>query len=267
MSTRTYSSYQLDEFQRCPKLWDLKHRWKEPDTGFNVNMALGWAVSAGLACMRRGDSNLESTVTEALREKWQDNDEWAMKGLMKQALNGVRLGMSTNLNLKSYLAIDNKLYGRCRPDVVGRTPEGQIRIVDDKLKVKLDLKYLDEALAEFQVSNQLYEYTWEVGRHYGEPVTSVGINLIILSPKPTAVFYPMTLTEEAVEYWARGATADFDEMSLIESALRDPRTRWTSCRSKYNKPGTFEKALCPMWVLCHDLAGDESKAGAFFGRK
>ena len=266
----TYSAYHLDDFQRCPRLWDLKHRWYEPEPINGVSLVLGAAVAAGLCLLRRGQSMevAQQASKEVLINRAQElGNEWTDEGVWRHIVAALKVGITTNLGLKTIISADQKKYGRCRPDVVGRTYDGSLRIVDDKVKLKLDPRYKDEALSEFKHSNQLYEYAWEVGRYYNEPVTSVGVNLIICSPKVDAIFYPIVITPEAVAQWAESAQLDFDEMSSIESGIAYPRRRWTSCTSKYNKPGSMEKALCPMHVLCHDLAGQEDKADTFYERK
>jgi hypothetical protein len=271
LSERTYSAYDLDKFQTCPKLWDLSKRWEVPEVEWPVSLHMGAAVAVGLAWLRNGSPReaAEHAAYLELSRRYVDNDEWSLEGVMKHVYRGMTLGFASDIGVSKIISADNKKYGRCRPDVVGRTADGKLRlrIVDDKVKLKLDAKYIDETLAEFRHSNQLYEYAWEVGRYYNEPVDSVCINLIILSPKPQVIFDPIKISPEAIEYWAASAMADFDEMFLIQGGLRSARTRWMSCTTKYNKRGTFEKALCPMYALCHDLHGDESKAEALYVRK
>ena len=268
---RTYSSYHLDDFQTCPRLWDLKKRWSENnDGGHGVYLVLGGAVAAGLSILRRGQSleEAEQAATKVLEQRADEvGSEWTQEGLLKHILAAVRIGGETSLGLKTILSADQKKYGHCRPDVVGRTHDGKLRIVDDKVKLKLDPKYIDETLSEFCRSNQLYEYAWEVGRFYNEQVTSVGINLIICTPRLRALFYPINLKPDVLAKWAVSAQQDFDEMAAIEAGEVLPRLRWKSCTTRFNKPGTTEKALCVFHTACHELAGDESKMDALYERR
>jgi hypothetical protein len=80
-------------------------------------------------------------------------------------------------------------------------------------------------------------------------------------------FYPIVLTPEGVERWARGAAMDYLDMENIESGAFVPRTQFTGCRSKFNKPGTTEKQLCEMYRLCREMNGDESRATTWYERK
>jgi hypothetical protein len=262
MGGRTYSSYLLDQFQTCPRLFDLSHRWSVLEGSWSVSLHLGSAVSVGLAALRQGKTKkaAEELAYAELAGRYVENDEWTLVGVLKHVYRGMELGFSSDLGLKSIISADQQTYDHSRPDVVGRTPGGKLRIVDDKVKLKLDVKYLDDTLNEYKHSNQLYMYAWKVGKHYNEPVESVCINLIILSPSPRVVFYPMTLTQEAIEYWAEGAQWDFGDMEKIEEHGTYARVRWTSCTSKYNMPGTFTKALCSMYKICHDGHGDEAVA-------
>jgi hypothetical protein len=269
MDSRTYSSYDLDKFQTCPKLWSLSKRWEVPENDWSVSLHLGWVISVGLAALRQGKSEKVAKLLAAseMEKRYEENDEWMFPGIMKHVYRGMELGIGSDLGLKSIISADRKQYGHTRPDVVGRTPDGGLRIVDDKTKLKLDSKYLDETLSEYRHSNQLYSGAWEVSQYYNEPVTSVGINLIVLSPNAKAYFYPFKIDPELLEYWAEGANLDFIDMSLVETGHRAARPRWTSCTTRYNKPGTFEKQLCPMHEICHDLHGDEARAEALGYRR
>jgi hypothetical protein len=266
----TYSSYQLDDFQICPRLWDLKQRWEEPDGPTGVYLVLGAAVASGLCLVRRGRpmEEAEQAAKKVLEQRADElGEEWTEEGVLKHILAALKIGVTTNLGLKTILSADQKKYGHCRPDIVGRTHNGRLRVIDDKVKLRLDPKYIDETLSEFKHSNQLYEYAWEVGRYYNEHVDSVGVNLIICTPRLRAVFYPFDLSPTAIEQWASSAQMDFDEMAAIEAGQVLPRLRWKSCTTRYNKPGTTEKALCPMHPMCHDLYGDEALGDMFFNRR
>jgi hypothetical protein len=263
----TYSSYDLDKFQTCPKLWDLSRRWEVPETNWSINLHLGAAISVGLASLRQGQAQdvAELAAKQELRKRYVNNDEWSFDGAFKHVVKGMKLGISSDLNLQSIISADQQKYGRCRPDVVGRDlDDGGLVIWDDKTKLRLDSRYEDETLNEYKHSNQLYEYAWEVSLYYGEPVTKVGINLIVLSPDPRVVPYPIRLTQEAIDFWVEGAELDFYDMSEVETGNDYARPRWVSCTTRYNIPGTFTKALCPMHHLCHDLHGDESKAEGYY---
>jgi hypothetical protein len=269
VTERTYSSYQLDQFQTCPKLWDLSKRWRAPEVSWQASMHVGACIAVGLASLRQKSAKrvAEIRAMDEINKRYIENDEWTLDGIIRHVYKGIELGISSNLGLKTILSADQQMYGRCRPDVVGRTHDGRLRIWDDKVKLKLDSRYIDDTLSEFRHSNQLYEYAWEVGRYYGEPVEKVGVNLIILTPSPKVIPYPIEITPEAIEYWASGAVQDFSDMALIDGGFAGARPRWTSCTTKYNMPGTFQKALCPMHLICHDLHGDESRAEAFYERK
>ena len=260
----SYSSYDLDLFQRCGRLWDLQSRWKDPDDqGFSAPIAVGAGVSAGLSRARRGHTQkmIEEAIQDALAVKFIENPEWTLGGLYRIALKGVQAGLTANLGIKDIISADQKMYGRYRPDVVGRRENGELRVVDDKTKIQFDKRYLQETLDEYKRSNQLFGYAYEVGAYYGEPVTSVGINLIIIQPKAEALFYPFDIDQDELMQWAQSAQEDFQEMAHIDLGVRTARVRWTACRDyRYKKD-------CPMHKICHDLHGDESKAGTWYERR
>lgn len=266
----TYSSYDLDVFQRCPKLWDYGHRWVIDDYGIAVDV--GAAVCAGLALLRRGTSQEEAEaaalkiLTRRYTERGED-DEWSLEGLSMHVLRGLELGMSRDLGLRTIISTDDQSYGRFRPDVVGRTVEGHLRVVDDKVKMSMDLRYLDDELNKYKHSNQFFGYAWAVGEHYQEPVKTVCVNLIVLSPRPTAILYPVVINQRVLAFWFESAAQDYFEMEAIESGKVKARCRWESCTSRYNKKGTTEKELCKMYLACHELAGNESSMGEFYGKK
>lgn len=267
---RMYSSYDLDVFQRCPKLWDLSHRWVTDEFGIAVDV--GAAISVGLAQLRRGkpEKEAQQEAIKVLTRRFEErggSDEWTLEGLSKHVLTGLELGMAKDLGLRTIISADEQTYGGFRPDVVGRTTEGDLRVVDDKVKLSLDSRYIDEELNRYKHSNQFFGYAWAVGQHYNESVRSVCVNLIILSPKPIAMLYPVVMNQKVLKFWAEGAMQDYAEMEAIEAGTVEARPRWESCASKYNKKGTTEKELCRMYTLCHELAGREEHAAEFYQKK
>jgi hypothetical protein len=112
---RVYSSYQLDQFQTCPKLWDLSKRWNPIEENWLVSMHLGAVIAVGLAAARLGHT-WQDAMEKELDKRYVRTSERTFEGVMKHALKGVDLGLSAGLGLKSIITADQRKYGRSRPD-------------------------------------------------------------------------------------------------------------------------------------------------------
>lgn len=260
------SSYYLDEYQRCPRLWDLSRRWvgprHEPGTEpfFNHFTAIGTAVAEGLKVARLGKSDdlVEAAARSSLAARYRPNKEWTLNGLMTHVRRGIELGRNSNLGCE--LITVEKKYGHCIPDWVGRDETGALKVGDDKTSFRLEQKYRQSKIDDYLWGNQLWQGAAEVAAYLGEPVKSIAVNLIVLSPEADAECISIDVLPEIMEYWLNGVSDDWMDMKLIKSGQLVPTPRFSACRDRFG-------SRCKFWSLCHNLGGDESRAEALYERR
>lgn len=265
---KVFPPYQLGDFQKCPRLWDYKKRWQSRDEFNKTAMLVGTAVALGLEHYYTGlDKGVEPKVHEALctsvaaahvEENYVEDSDRSLDTVQTLVRRGTKHGMATNLGLGEILGVE-KFYGRIRPDLVGRSLDGALVVIDHKVKMKLDDQWKEKTLAEYDTNNQFMHYAWAIGQEYGEEVKTVYAHIIVLSPRVYTEMHPVRIDQEHLALWLESATTDYQEMAAIEAGKFKARARFASCVDKYGP--------CAMYDLCHVLHGDESKAEALYGRK
>jgi len=253
-----YPPYQLDDFQRCPYYWDVKKRWLP--RGGNKNLLvggiLGAAVAYGLEIYYTPGFPKEDPVaaTEAYAAgRWVEQTELSKEGLVTLARRGVKRGMQTDLGLKQIVAVEKQV-GRMKPDLVGRSQDGSLVVIDHKVKKSLDDQYKEKTLADFDKSNQFFAYAWAIGQEYGEAVTVVYAHLIVLSPRVYTELHPVPIDQAHLAIWLESAVEDWKDMASGEN-----RRRFSACNGRYG--------VCEYDHGCHVLHGDESLYGALYEKR
>src|ERR1044072_8240838 len=137
-----YPPYQLDDFQKCPYLWDIKKRWQAKPEKQSKNLLigsiLGTAVAEGLAAFYDPDGRDPVSLAEGIAAAfWTEETGLERDGLCALARRGIKRGMQTDLGLKEILGVE-RAFGRIRPDLVGRSSGGSLVVVDHKVKRSLD---------------------------------------------------------------------------------------------------------------------------------
>lgn len=245
-----YPPYQTEAFQRCPMLYDLGRRWMKREPQPTTARLIGIAVAAGLEAHFNGQGDCLEIAHQVVRAGYLEGSDRSFDGVAKLVSKGVRLGKSTNLGYESILAVE-KSFARCRPDLVVRMLDGRIAIVDHKVKIQLDPKYLSAECRRFNTSTQFLHYSMAVGEYFGEHVDTVVPHLIILGPRGMTVPHPVKVTKERLAYWRKGAERAWREMHLVESGQSELVPNFTSCETRYG--------VCDFYAACHNLDCDPSR--------
>lgn len=247
---KVFSPYPTDNYQRCPTLWDKQRRIQVAGGKQYTAMLIGSAVALGLERYYKGLEDGQEKAAELVEAQYKEGSDRTLKGVLKLVRDGVELGMATNLGLSKIEAVE-QFFGNIKPDLVGREKD-ELVVVDHKVKVSLDEKYLEKELQAYDSSNQLMHYAWAVGAEYGEEVARAYIHLIVLAPVPRTLLHPVKTEPERVQMWLRGVVKDWSEMEAVMQNRALPATRFSACVGKYGP--------CEMSVVCHSFYGDESAA-------
>ena len=255
-----------EDFARCPIYARLNREWEPRGAEWTPNMLLGRAIGDGMtACYKntRGDGQLLDplqTALDALQAGFVEQDTWSIEALRKLVTTGLREALQTTPVQGTILMVDEPLPSRARPDVVFRHPSAGLTVVDTKVRFKLDSRYREKALAEYETWWQGFHYAWEVGEVLGEPVKYMGPHLITLTPKVTGVYHPIEVTPERVAFWHRQAVDlwwDMEGQKDTPLYLLSPN--WFACHGKFGR--------CFAYDACHVCHLDEDKMAILYQRK
>ncbi len=256
-----YPPYQTDAFQKCPTLWDYQKRWA-PRGNQRTAMLIGTGVAIGLEHYYKelmGEKVVRDplgTALEYVEKHYQSHADKSLKGVETLVERGYDLGITTDLSIKEILAVE-KYFGRIKPDIVARDYDGSLVVIDHKVKVNLDDKYLEGNLQEYDSANQFYHYAWGIEQEYGEPVARVVAHVIILAPVGKTLLHPVKMDPEHVQFWLKGTAVTWEHMKAVEGG-GGLETRFASCKGRYG--------LCDMYEACHTFHGDESAFPALYER-
>lgn len=253
-----------EDFARCPIYARLNKEWEPRGAEWTPNMLLGRAIGEGMSQHYRlmKGSPVGSTPTpsekalETISEGYVPNDTWTIEALRKLVTTGLREALQTTPVQGTILMVDEPLPSRARPDVVFRHPSAGLTVVDTKVRFKLDPRYREKALAEYETWWQGWHYAWEVGEVLGEPVKYIGPHLITLTPRVQGVYHPIEVSPERVAFWHRQA-------EMLWYKMRDPvewgTPNWFSCHGKFGR--------CVYYDACHACHLDEDKMAILYQRK
>ena len=267
-----------EDFARCPIYARLNREWEPRGAEWTPNMLLGRAIGDGMTqCYRNtqdpafwaDDSNDPlQTALDALQEGFVEQDTWSIEALRKLVTTGLREALQTTPVQGTILMVDESLPSRARPDVVFRHPSAGLTVVDTKVRFKLDSRYREKALAEYETWWQGFHYAWEVGEVLREPVKYIGPHLITLTPKVSGVYHPIEVTPERVAFWHRQAETVWRQMPASRDPLGNPidppplstlTPNWFSCHGKYGR--------CFAYDACHTCHLDEDRMSILYQRK
>ena len=183
------------------------------------------------------------------------------EALTKIALKGYQAALADDLpGSGKILAVDEPLGTSSRPDLVVRYAEG-IAVWDTKVTLGLDPRYLPKRIQEYDTDWQLWQYAWEVGEYFGEPVVYAGVQLIILTPKTRVERIPVKIDPTRLAMWLKTAEQVWSDMGSEDMDLANRSTihKWDSCHGKFGR--------CVFYDPCHIFHGDETQISQFFTRK
>jgi hypothetical protein len=249
------------DYMNCPALIPLKRRWQPKPSAWTPNMLLGKVIAKGLEWHYKGIDTGE--VLYALRgelvEGFVEQATWTLDGLFKLASGGLKAGIESAFPLGGTILMVEEDCGGWRPDLVYRSCDSEVVVVDHKVTLSLRPEYVQQRLAEYETSWQFAHYAWGVGRHYGEPVSKVGVHLIVLTPRAKAYTHFVEFTADRLHEWEVDANYTWAEMERSEQ-LGHYRRNWNYCQ-RYGS-----EHRCQYYQGCHELSGDESRFDLFYDR-
>jgi hypothetical protein len=264
-----YSPTGTQKYLDCPKLYDLGRRWQpqESISKWTPNIILGKAIAKGLEYNYKNERDGSTYdphyyISEALEEGFVEQAEWTLEGLKKLALGGFQAALKTNLPLGGKVFLVEEDIGGFSPDLVYGSTTGELVCIDHKVTLSLKPEYVESRLLTYETSWQFAHYAWALSERYGEHVGKVGVHLIVLSPKARAYLHFVEFTPERLAMWHQHAEQVWWQMSeAAKGKLVSYSQNWQHCQ----KYGSNHR--CDFYVLCHDLAGDESRAEAFYEKR
>lgn len=207
------------------------------------------------------DDSFEAAL-QVLSDNFQGGTEWTLEGLSKLITMGLKAGIKTGFPLGGEIvAVEEKLEYEV-PDLIYRNVEGELIVIDHKVVVRQSPDYVDSKLMSYDTSWQLAHYAYKVTDRYQEPCRT-GVHLITLSPKIKAyTHFTPRWTDERLAMWGQDASEVWKDMKEAE-INNNYRRNWNHCQAY----GTTPERRCEMFTLCHELNGDEGRAGVFYDRK
>ena len=235
-------------------------------------MLLGNAVQAGMNVWlrevqrdssQRGLENIEvpieSRVTLAIEEGYEEQAKYTCEGLVKLALRGVQALLDADLFRRHTILMVDEALGHSRPDVVSRHETEGLGVTDFKVTRQLGDQYRAKRLSEYETDDQFWHYAWEVGETLGEPVKWVRPVVVILAPKPSVLSTTVAVQPARLNFWLSGAQQHWADMQAEDEGTRPVVPRWPNCRS-----GKF--GVCEGFDACHLLDRDPVRMQAYYER-
>lgn len=230
------------DFQRCPRLYDLSKRWEAWNS--NEEIETGLEIHAALALFYSAYPMAEMGATS--------------HACTREALKIDLLGTTGQV-----LAVEQEMGPeRCHPDLVikhhtDEHGEGEwLEVVDWKYSEMLKPEWVNKRLNSYETSWQLKHYAWRVQQIYGLPCRQTTIVQMAALPKPKAWRIDFPVTQEALDAWEKSARSTWNLMASGYNAQN-----YEGCR-KYG-----ESYLCPMYAGCHVLHSDESRFDTLYRRR
>lgn len=268
-----YAPTPTEDFARCPIYACLNKEWEPRGAEWTPNILLGRAIGDGMTQYYRQrkarenprdpcDPTPEDVALKVLEAGYVEQETFTLDGLRKHVRAGLRTAIETSPVRGPILMVDEPLGSRARPDVVYRHPSAGLSIVDTKVKFKLDPRWRQKTLDEYETWWQGMHYAWEVGELLGEPVRYIGPHLITLTPKVNGEYHPIEVSPERLAFWLRQAETLWAQMDAQHQAVEEgasPIPNWFSCHGKYGR--------CVFYDWCHIVHGDQEKAEVLYQRK
>ena len=251
-----WSPTETADYIRCPMYRRLTRAWKPRDQVWTPNKALGIAIGEGLSAYWRGQPTFESesTVSLIMAREYEENEKWSLEALLHLALKGYRAACAKAEITGVVLGVDQPI-GRGRPDLVYRHSTLGLTVLDGKVRMEGDTRYLPKYLSEYETDHQWWHYAWETEQYYGEPVHQCEVLLTILTPRVRVERHAWPVSPARVGMWLQDTEHVWEQMDR-EAAGQPPTHRFSSCFTKYGR--------CAYFTFCHDCEGDEQRARALY---
>src|SRR5439155_614614 len=170
------------DFQRCPRLYDLSKRW-DTEREWRPEMAIGNAIHAVLANVYLGKLD-EVNVADY----WQDSDEAMpmetaaaiVTKCAREALKIELVGDSTVVAVEREMGPE-----RCHPDLVIQHGDW-LQVIDWKFSLTLKPEWVSKRLAGYETLWQLWHYAWRVQQEFALPCNQITVVQMAGLPKAFA---------------------------------------------------------------------------------
>jgi len=256
ISPQSFSPSAMEDWLRCPMRWWLRSQqgWRSRSESLSARQmgTLFHAVMARL--VTRGE-----TVEQALAAAERDSVEGLLgegrAPFLKAITRAHKLVPPGEVRLAELAMGQGK--GSARMDLLV-TRDGEHHIIDFKWTGKLDARWADRRLLEFNHSVQLWEYAYRAEAMLGITVATVGVILATAEPTPKAWEWTVPVDREHLTTWRRDRQEVLDGMRRMAAGTRDVFGNWTAC-------GDF--GGCPYMDACHHLGRDPERMTGLYTRE
>ena len=107
-------------------------------------------------------------------------------------------------------------HGNCRIDLLVESPQGDIVVVDYKVKIKLEAAWRQKTLSQYTDHWNMMHYAWATG------ATSYAICLVVLGPKPYIESAPFAINPQYFIIWGSDAQGLWEHMQLVKDKKMVP---------------------------------------------
>lgn len=257
-----YAPTRMQDWNRCPLYLDLKRKWEPIVVEWEPNLVLGRALNDGLSVVYRAardgkkadDTSIWAAAHAQLEAGFEEGSRWTLEGLEKLLEKILDKAIAEDMVQSEAVLLVDESTGKGKPDLVTRRPDGTLRVVDTKFRMRMDPQYAEKTLSEYDTDDQMWHYAWEVEQYFGEPVSMVQVHHVTASPSVKSRVHPITITPEKVRFWAEGAKQTW---MLMKEGRVYPK--FSGCKTKYGP--------CPYYVRCHSMADQSDAAMENFFRR
>ena len=259
--SRVYSPSRTEDWVKCPIFAQFRRRLQPREPVWSPARTLGKAVQAGVNVYlherrqhgERGVTlvhEVEAAILPVIETDFQPQEAHTVAGLTKLATRGALAVIESGLFDGHDILLVDEPVGSGRPDVVSRL-NGRLQVADFKVTQSLRDDYRAKRLAEYDTHDQFWQYAWEVGEHFGEPVERVRAVLVILAPLKV-LHADLTVTSERLDFWLAGAQQAWRDMDAEANMERPCVPKTSSCYGKYGKCDAFD--FCYVFHRDHEQA-------------
>ena len=254
---KVFSPSRTEDWLKCPIYAHFRRSLQPREAVWSPARTLGKAVQAGVNIYLREQRQhgergvtltheVEHAVLPIIEADFQPQEAHTVARLAKLATRGALAVIESGLFDGHDILLVDEPVGSGRPDVVSRY-NGRLHVADFKVTNQLRDDYRAKRLAEYDTHDQFWQYAWEVGEHFGEPVERVRAILVILAPLKV-LHADLTVTPERVAFWLSGAQQAWRDMGAEARGERPMAPKTSSCYGKYGK--------CDAYDFCYTFGCD-----------
>ena len=252
----------------CPTLRVFEKEWQVRKP-WQPYMLVGSAMSDGLEVYMldptaTGLSLAYDRIERTIEKGMVEGTEWTYEALSTITKKGLLKASETTLAeiLENEGVIGTQMIiGRGRVDLVTQNTAQEIIVTDDKTSIQKQSRYIQSELKETELSWQLFDYAWRVGKVLSRPVTWVRKHVIVLTPTLKCYLSdPVKINPGNLDQWASSAHYHWSRMTELDEFPFDwlPQD-YTWCENRFGR--------CPAYEACHNLLRDEKAMEQVYDRR